>query len=42
PLPHLDSRYTVFGQVISGMEVVNQIVRGDKIEHIEIITGADE
>jgi len=42
PLPHLDSRYTVFGQVISGMEVVDQIVRGDKIEHIEIITGADE
>jgi len=29
--PHLDGGYTVFGQVISGMEIVDQITRGDVI-----------
>jgi cyclophilin family peptidyl-prolyl cis-trans isomerase/HEAT repeat protein len=37
PQPHLDGGYTVFGQVIEGMEAVNQMARGDKIERIEII-----
>ncbi|MBN8725923.1 MAG: peptidylprolyl isomerase [Acidobacteria bacterium] len=36
PQPHLDGGYTVFGQVISGMEVVDKIVRGDLIEKITI------
>jgi cyclophilin family peptidyl-prolyl cis-trans isomerase len=31
PQPHLDARYTVFGTVISGMEMADSIVRGDKI-----------
>ena len=29
PQPHLDGRHTVFGKVISGMEVVNAIRQGD-------------
>jgi len=37
PQPHLDGGYTVFGQVIDGMEAVNRVARGDKIERIEII-----
>jgi cyclophilin family peptidyl-prolyl cis-trans isomerase/HEAT repeat protein len=37
PQPHLDGGYTVFGQVVAGMDVVNKIARGDLIEHIEII-----
>jgi cyclophilin family peptidyl-prolyl cis-trans isomerase/HEAT repeat protein len=37
PQPHLDARFTLFGQVVSGMEVVDQIVRGDMIEHISIV-----
>ncbi|MFQ6610274.1 MAG: peptidylprolyl isomerase, partial [Fidelibacterota bacterium] len=36
PTPHLDGRYTIFGKVISGMDVVNQIQVGDKIESIKI------
>lgn len=34
--PFLDNQYTVFGQTISGMDVVEKIQRGDKIETIEV------
>jgi cyclophilin family peptidyl-prolyl cis-trans isomerase/HEAT repeat protein len=37
PAPHLDGRYTVFGEVDSGMDVVLRVMPGDVIEHIEII-----
>jgi cyclophilin family peptidyl-prolyl cis-trans isomerase/HEAT repeat protein len=37
PQPHLDGGYTVFGQVSSGMSVLNSIARDDVIEHIEIL-----
>lgn len=36
PQPHLDGRYTVFGQVVEGMEVVDQLAYGDLIEKIVI------
>lgn len=36
PQPHLDGGYTVFGNVVSGMEVVDTIVRGDVIRSISI------
>jgi cyclophilin family peptidyl-prolyl cis-trans isomerase len=36
PQPHLDGGYTVFGQVSSGMEVVDKIVRGDLIMSIQL------
>ena len=36
PQPSLDGGYTVFGQTISGMDVVQQIQRGDTIQDIEI------
>ncbi len=35
--PHLDGKHTVFGQVISGQNVVDAIRQGDTIKHIEII-----
>jgi len=36
PQPHLEARYTVLGQVIAGMQYVDDIVIGDIIEKIEI------
>ena len=30
PAPHLDGQYTVVGRVISGMEVVDAIKKGDQ------------
>jgi cyclophilin family peptidyl-prolyl cis-trans isomerase len=39
PQPHLDGGYTLFGQVVKGLEVVDQITPGDRIERIEIWTG---
>ena len=31
PLPELDGRYSVFGNVVSGMDVVEKLVKGDAI-----------
>lgn len=39
PQPHLDGGYTQFGQVVSGMEVVDRIRPGDVIERVEVWTG---
>jgi cyclophilin family peptidyl-prolyl cis-trans isomerase/HEAT repeat protein len=36
PQPHLDGGYTVFGQVVGGMDVVDRIRRGDVILVMEI------
>jgi len=37
PLPHLDGRHTIFGQVVSGMAVVRRIGRGDRLRRVRII-----
>jgi len=34
PQPHLDGRYTLFGKVVEGFDVVDKIQIGDKIETI--------
>lgn len=36
PQPHLDSRYTVFGEVLKGMEIADLIVKGDVINKVTI------
>ena len=36
PQPRLDSGYTVFGQVISGMDVVEKIQQGDTIKKVTV------
>jgi len=37
PQPRLDGSYTVFGQVISGMEHVDNIQIGDKMKSVKIL-----
>jgi cyclophilin family peptidyl-prolyl cis-trans isomerase len=38
--PRLDHDYTVFGEVISGMAVVDGVLEGDVIAHVEVISPA--
>jgi cyclophilin family peptidyl-prolyl cis-trans isomerase len=40
PVPRLDKDYTVFGKVISGMEVVQKIEVGDIIKKASVRDGA--
>jgi cyclophilin family peptidyl-prolyl cis-trans isomerase len=35
--PRLDHQYTVFGTVVSGMDVVDGILEGDVIERVEVV-----
>jgi cyclophilin family peptidyl-prolyl cis-trans isomerase len=39
PQPHLDAKYTVFGRVIEGMDVVDKIQRWDVIRRIRVWDG---
>jgi cyclophilin family peptidyl-prolyl cis-trans isomerase len=39
PQPHLDAKYTVFGRVIAGMEVVDAIQQGDVIRRVRVWDG---
>jgi cyclophilin family peptidyl-prolyl cis-trans isomerase/HEAT repeat protein len=39
PQPHLDARYTIFGRVINGMDVVDQIQQGDVIRRVRVWDG---
>ena len=39
PQPHLDGRYTVFGRVVAGMEVVDLIQQGDVVRHVRTWDG---
>jgi cyclophilin family peptidyl-prolyl cis-trans isomerase len=42
PAPHLDGRYTVFGHVVTGMEVVDRIQPGDRVRQVRIRDGLSE
>jgi cyclophilin family peptidyl-prolyl cis-trans isomerase/HEAT repeat protein len=39
PQPHLDGRYTVFGHVVDGMEVVDRLVPGDLLRRVRVRDG---
>ena len=39
--PHLDGKHSVFGEVTSGMEIVNAIEKGDSIKSIEVLDPTD-
>jgi len=36
PTPHLDGRYTVFGQIVEGIDLLDQIVVGTPILRISV------
>jgi cyclophilin family peptidyl-prolyl cis-trans isomerase len=36
PQPHLDGGYTIFGQVLSGQDVVDRMTQGDGVRSISI------
>jgi cyclophilin family peptidyl-prolyl cis-trans isomerase len=42
PQPHLDAKYTVFGRVIAGMDVVDQIQPWDVIRRVRVWDGQDK
>jgi HEAT repeat protein/cyclophilin family peptidyl-prolyl cis-trans isomerase len=42
PQPHLDGRYTVFGHVVNGMEVVDRLLPGDVVRRVRIWDGVKE
>lgn len=37
PQPHLDGRHTVFGQVVEGMDVVDKLTQGDKMNKVYMV-----
>jgi len=39
PQPHLDARYTTFGRVVNGIELVDRIEPGDVIRRVQIWDG---
>jgi cyclophilin family peptidyl-prolyl cis-trans isomerase/HEAT repeat protein len=41
PQPHLDGRYTIFGRVTAGMEVVDALQVGDTVTRIRIWDGVE-
>jgi HEAT repeat protein/cyclophilin family peptidyl-prolyl cis-trans isomerase len=41
PQPHLDARYTVFGRVISGLDVVDAINQWDVVKRIRVWDGVE-
>jgi peptidyl-prolyl cis-trans isomerase B (cyclophilin B) len=38
-MTQLDGKYTVFGQVVKGMDVADKIRKGDRMEAVEVLQG---
>jgi HEAT repeat protein len=41
PHPHLDAKYTVFGKVVQGIDVVDRLAQGDGIDRVRIWDGVN-
>jgi cyclophilin family peptidyl-prolyl cis-trans isomerase len=41
PQPHLDARYTVFGRVVQGMDVVDRLQQWDEVRSVRIWDGVN-
>jgi cyclophilin family peptidyl-prolyl cis-trans isomerase/HEAT repeat protein len=41
PQPHLDARYTVFGRVVAGMDVVDRLTQWDQIRTVRVWDGVN-
>lgn len=41
PQPHLDARYTVFGHVVAGMDVIDRLRQGDRIRRVRTWDGVE-
>ena len=39
PQPHLDAKYTVFGHVVAGMDVVDTLTQDDTIVRVRVWDG---
>jgi cyclophilin family peptidyl-prolyl cis-trans isomerase len=42
PQPQLDARYTVFGRVVAGMDVLDKLSQGDVMRHVRVWDGVEE
>lgn len=38
PQPHLNRSHTVFGKVVEGQDVIDQISKGDRMEKVTVVT----
>ena len=39
PQAHLDGKHTVFGKVVDGLDVVDAIRQGDRMEEVKVLSG---
>jgi peptidyl-prolyl cis-trans isomerase B (cyclophilin B) len=42
PQPHLDARYTIFGRVVRGMELLDRMSVGAVITKVTVLDGAGQ
>ncbi len=41
PQPHLDNQYTIFGQVIDGMELIDGVKQGDVMKKVTLVESGE-
>ena len=41
PAPRLDGRHTVFGRVVEGLEVLDRLREGDRVEAARVVRERD-